>query len=63
MHFAAEPASEVISGRFVRPIVPIVPDKHAKFGDPRINRSREILSEAVGGGIFDGFFAITSDIN
>ena len=24
-------------------------------GDPRINRSREILPKEVGGGIFDGF--------
>ena len=39
-----------------------------KFGDPRLNRSREIPPEAVGGGIFDGFLRdnfrqeITSDI-
>ena len=31
---------------------PIVPDKHVKFGDPRLNLSQEIPPEAVGGGIF-----------
>ena len=45
--------SNVISGKFVGPAVP---DKHVKFGD-----SREIPPEAVGGGIVDGFFAVTSD--
>ena len=35
---------------------PIVPDKPVKFRDPSLNRSREIPSEAVGGGIFDRFF-------
>ena len=35
----------------------IGPDMHVKFHDLRLNRSREILPEAVGGGIFDGFFS------
>ena len=48
-----EPASSVISGTFVGPIVP---DKPVKFRDPCLNHSREILPEAVGGGIFQ-FFA------
>ena len=45
-----EAASEVISGRFLRPIVP---DKCAKFRDPCSTRSREIPPGAVGGGTFD----------
>ena len=45
--------SDVISGRFVGSVVP---NNHVKFGDPRLNRSREMPPEAVGGGIFDGFF-------
>ena len=44
---------DVISGSFVGPIVT---DKRVKFPDPRLNRSREIPPELVGGGIFDGFF-------
>ena len=36
-----ETASDVISGRFVGPIVP---DKSVKFGDPRSNCSRYILA-------------------
>ena len=47
-----ETASEVISDRFVGSIVA---DKPVKFCHPRLNRSRGILPEAVGGGIFDGF--------
>ena len=39
----------------------IVPDKHLKFRDPCLTRPREIPPEAVGGRIFDSFFAITSD--
>ena len=35
--------------------------KAVKFGNPRSNRSREIPLEALAGGIFDGFVAITSD--
>ena len=35
---------------------PFVLDKHVKFNDPGLNRSRDILPEAVGGGIFDCFF-------
>ena len=53
-----EAASDVISGTFVSPIIR---DKHVKFRDPCLNRSPEIQPEAVGCGIFDGFFAITSD--
>ena len=52
-----EAASDVISGRFVRPIVP---DKYIKFGYPRLNNSREMPPEAVGSGIFDSSFTITS---
>ena len=48
-----EEASYVISINFIGPIVP---DKCMKFRDPRLNRSREILPEAVGGDIFDVFF-------
>ena len=37
--------------------MPIVSDKCVEFGDPRLNRSREIPPKAVGGGIFHhGFF-------
>ena len=39
-----ETDNDVISGRFVGPIVP---DRPAKFRDPRSNLSREIPSEAV----------------
>ena len=34
---------------------PFVPDNRAKFGDPRLNLSREIPLEAVCGCIFDVF--------
>ena len=34
---------------------PLVLDKRVKFHDPRLNRSREIPLEAVGGGVFDCF--------
>ena len=45
----------------------IVPNMPLKFRDPRLNLSWEILSEAVGGGIFDGFQdnfrpEVTSDV-
>ena len=46
----------------------IDPDKRVKYGGHGTNRSREIPTEAVGGGIFDGFFSrtfrpeVTSDI-
>ena len=43
-----EAASDVLSGRFV---MLIVPDKSVAFCDLRFNRSGEIRSEAVGGGI------------
>ena len=52
-----EAAGDVLSGRFVGPIVL---DKPVKFCGPTLNRSREIPPEAVRGGIFDSFFAITS---
>ena len=48
-----EAAGVVISGLFVWPVVL---DKYVKFHDPSLNRSREIPSEAGGGGIFDCFF-------
>ena len=40
---------------------PIVLEKHVKFCDcdPRLNRSGDILLEAVGRGIFDSFFRYT----
>ena len=53
-----EAASDVIPSSFVRLVVR---DKCAKFGDPRLTRSREIRPEVVGGGIFDIFLTITSD--
>ena len=39
-----EATSDVISGRFVRTVVP---DKQVKFGDPRLELCREIPYEAV----------------
>ena len=45
-----ETASDVMSRRVVRLIVP---DKAVKFRDPRLNRSRESRPKVVGGGIFD----------
>ena len=51
-------AGDVISGRIMGSYVP---DDRAKFGDPSNNLSREIAHEAVKGGIFDGFFAVTCD--
>ena len=47
-----EAAGDVISGRFVRPIVS---DKSVKLCYPRLNCSPEIQQEAAGGGIFDRF--------
>ena len=44
-----ETASDVVSGRFV---LPVVRDKRVKFRDPRLNCSREIPPEAVGGVIY-----------
>ena len=35
---------------------PIVADKSVDLRDPRLKLSQEIPPEAVGGGIFDGFF-------
>ena len=40
---------------------PVDPDDRVKFGDPRLNFSQESPPAAVWGGIFDGFFAVTSD--
>ena len=54
----SEAASDVLYGRLVGPIVP---DKNAKVGEPHLNLSGEIPPTAVGGGSFDGFFAITSN--
>ena len=51
-------ANDVISFSFVRSNVL---DKSVKLRGPILNRSREIPPEAVGGGIFDSFFATTSD--
>ena len=48
-----ERASDVISDTFVGLIVL---DKPVKYPDPRLNRYREILPKAVGGGIFRRFF-------
>ena len=45
-------ASGVISSVVVRPIIP---DKYVKFRELRLNRSREIPSDAIGGGIYDAF--------
>ena len=48
-----EATSNVISSRFVGPVIP---DNSVKFGDPLINLSPEIPPEAIWDGIFDGFF-------
>ena len=53
-----EATSDVISGRFLGPVVP---DNCVKFSGPRLNISCEVRPEAVCGGIFDCFCAITSD--
>ena len=55
MAFCSRPeaASDIISGRFARPIVL---DKCVNFRDPSLNRSREIPALAVGSGILDSFF-------
>ena len=53
-----EASSDVVSGRLLGPDVS---DKLVKFCDPRLKLSREIPFEVVGAGIFDVFFAITSD--
>ena len=50
-----EAANDVISGGFVRLIVP---DKCVKCCDPCLNRSRKIAPEAVAGSIFDSFFVM-----
>ena len=39
-----EVSGDVISGRFVRPIVP---DKFVKFCDPYLNRSREMFEGLI----------------
>ena len=53
-----EPASDVISGVFLKPVVP---DKRVKSRDPCLNGSLEIPPEAVVAGIFDSFFRLTFD--
>ena len=53
-----EATGEVVFSRFVESLVP---DKNVKFGDSGLNLYREIPPEAVECGIFEGFFAITSD--
>ena len=45
--------SDGMSGDFLQSVLL---DKVVKFRDPRLNHSREILPEAGGNGIFDGFF-------
>ena len=47
-----EITSDVMCSRFVRPVVR---DKRATFREPRLNRSREISPEVVGGVIFGSF--------
>ena len=47
-----EKASDVISDRFMRPIVY---DKLVKFCNPRLIRSREIPPETVGDSVFEFF--------
>ena len=54
----SETASDVLSGKFYGTGCP---DKYVKFRDHRLNHSWEISPEGVAGGIFYGFFAITSD--
>ena len=46
-------ATDVISGKFLRPIIA---DKWIKLRDSYLNRSQENPPEAVGGGFFDSFF-------
>ena len=48
----------VVSSAFVRRIVS---DHAVNFGDLRLNRSRDIRSQVVGGGMFYSFFATISD--
>ena len=56
---SVEAVSEaIISIMFVRPFVP---DKRVKICYPCLNRSREIRPKAIGGGIYDSCFMITSD--
>ena len=50
---------EAVGGVFFGTFVgQIILDKHVKLRDPSLNRSREILPEVVGGGIFDSVFAM-----
>ena len=53
--FCSQPEADtvVISGRFVRPVVP---DKCVKLHNTCLNRSRDIIPEVIGGGIFDSLF-------
>ena len=39
----------------------VVYDNAVKFRDSRLNRSRDIRSQVIGGSIFDGLSAITSN--
>ena len=48
-----EVANDVMSRKFLRPIVP---DKGVKFRGTYLNRSREIPPKAVGSCSFDSFF-------
>ena len=54
-----ETAGDVISGAFWGLIVF---DKWVKRHDPSLNHCPEIPPEAVGSGIFDSLFIITSDL-
>ena len=53
-----EGGSDVVSGRYIR-LIAI--ERFVKFGDPYLNRYGEIPPEAVGSGIFDSYFAVTSE--
>ena len=44
---------DIVSGRFVGPIIP---DKRAKFHDPRLNRSGQIQPKAAGCRIYGRFW-------
>ena len=56
--YRLEAPGDVISSRFVRPTVLY---KFIKFRDTGLKRSQEIPPKAVGGGIFNSFFAIILD--
>ena len=52
-----ETVSDVISGIYIRHVngTDFVSNKHVEFREHRLNHSREIPLEPVGGGIFDCF--------